>query len=293
MQCLKPIKLYVNEEHGKLNLGCGKCLACRIQKRKEWSMRLWHELSYHDRHVFLTLTYDDYHLPDDESLRIRDIQLFIKRLRKDLAKDGRKIKYFACGEYGGRTHRPHYHAIIYGLGLDKPDKQLVMDNWMKCDWSVYKIRKESFGRVEAKSINYVAGYIHSKLSGNEAREVYDNTGREPVFRILSQGLGKQFALDNREQLQEAGCVTMNGIKHAIPRYYINTLGINIESIQEQARYKECELVEHYCGLNMTIDDLNDSGDIRSKRLVEMGILRNRKARGASLAARIAIKESKL
>ena len=293
MQCTSPIKIYVNEEYGKLNIGCGKCLACRIQKRKEWSMRLWHELSYYDRHVFLTLTYDDFHLPDNESLRKRDLQLFIKRLRKNLSKDGRQIKYFACGEYGGTTHRPHYHAIVYGLGLDKSDKQLVMDNWLMCDWSVNKIRRESFGVVTAKSINYVAGYIHSKLSGREAREVYDDTGREPVFRILSQGLGKQYALDNCEQLQEQGCVTMNGIKHAIPRYYINILGLNIENIQEQAKYKECELVEHYCGLNMTMDDLNDSGDIRSKRLVEMGILRNRKARGASLAAQIAIKESKL
>ena len=294
MQCLKPIKIYVNEEHGKLNLGCGKCLACRIQKRKEWSMRLWHELAYYDKSVFLTLTYDDNHMPDNESLRLRDLQLFFKRLRKSLNKSNSKpIKYFACGEYGTSTLRPHYHAIVYGLGLDRKDKRMVIDNWPHCDWTVDSIRRKSFGLVEAKSINYVAGYIHSKLSGREAREVYDDTGREPVFRILSQGIGKQFALDNRKQLQEQGCVTMNGIKYAIPRYYINTLGLDIESIQEQARYTECELVEHYCGLNMTMDDLNDSGDIRSKRIVEMGILRNRKARGATLAARLAIKESKI
>lgn len=291
MQCTKPIKVYVNAEHGELVLGCGKCLHCRVQKRKEWSMRLWHELNYHDKSVFLTLTYSDIHMPDNESLRLRDLQLFFKRLRKVLGE--RRIKYFACGEYGGRTHRPHYHAIIYGVGLDRNDKRIMCECWPYCDWSVDSIRRKSFGIVEAKSINYVAGYIHSKLSGREAREVYDDTGREPVFRILSQGLGKQYAIDNAQQLQEQGCVTMNGIKHAIPRYYINTLGLDIESIQEQAKYKECEMVEHYCGLNMTLDDLTDSGDIRSKRIVEMGILRNRKARAASLAAQIAIKESKL
>ena len=115
MQCLKPIKIYVNEEHGKLNLGCGKCLACRIQKRKEWSMRLWHELAYHDKSVFLTLTYDNNHMPDNESLRLRDLQLFFKRLRKSLNKsNSNPIKYFACGEYGTSTLRPHYHAIVYG-----------------------------------------------------------------------------------------------------------------------------------------------------------------------------------
>ena len=294
MQCLKPIKLYVNEQHGELTLGCGKCLACRIQKRKEWSMRLWHELAYHDKSVFLTLTYSDEHMPDDESLRQKDLQLFFKRLRKSLYKaDFPAIKYFACGEYGKSTLRPHYHAIIYGVGLDRESKRMVMDNWPFCDWTVRKIKQNSFGKVEAKSIQYVAGYIHSKLSGEAAREQYNKTGREPVFRIISQGIGKRFALDNQEQVRNNGFVTMNGVKHTIPRYYINILGLNIENMQEQAKYKECELVEHYCGLNMTIDDLNDSGDIRSKRLVEMGMLRNRKARGASLAAQIAIKESKL
>ena len=294
MQCTKPIKVYVNAEHGELILGCGKCLHCRVQKRKEWSMRLWHELAYHDKSVFLTLTYADAHMPDNESLRLKDLQLFFKRLRKSLDKAHMpRIKYFACGEYGTNTLRPHYHAIVYGIGLDRKDKRMVIDNWPYCDWTVDSIRRKSFGIVEAKSINYVAGYIHSKLSGREAREVYDDTGREPVFRILSQGLGKQFAIDNRKQLQEQGCVTMNGIKHAIPRYYINTLGLDIESIQEQAKYKECEMVEQYSGLNMTLDDLNDSGDIRSKRMVEMGILRNRKARAASLAAQIALKDSKL
>ena len=130
MNCINPKKLQPKGHPETITVGCGKCLSCRIAKRKEWSTRLWHELAYHNKSVFLTLTYDDYNVPDNESLRLKDLQLFFKRLRKSLYKaDFPRIKYFACGEYGNMTARPHYHSIIYGLGLDRESKRMVIDNW--------------------------------------------------------------------------------------------------------------------------------------------------------------------
>ena len=107
---------------------CGKCAACQIHKRKDMSTRLTHEASLYEHSCFVTLTYDDVNCPvtdkGNKTLCPSDVQKFVKRLRRHLEyipkrkSDGRdhvdKVRYFAVGEYGSRTHRPHYHLIIFG-----------------------------------------------------------------------------------------------------------------------------------------------------------------------------------
>ena len=136
MQCTNPVNLgrtkrsgpFIYEERG-LVVPCGKCFACRIKKRREWSLRLYHELEMWNDAQFTTLTYADDSIPSGEglpSLRKRDLQLFFKRLRRHLPEE-RSIRYFACCEYGDTTGRPHYHAIIYGLGLLPDDREAVIN----------------------------------------------------------------------------------------------------------------------------------------------------------------------
>ena len=131
MQCINPVRitkgLDVTRFPDGLLVGCGKCVMCRIAKRREWTLRLIHESVYWEDSVFLTLTYSDDYLPKNGSLDKRQLQLFIKRLRKSL--NGRSIKYFACGEYGDNTERPHYHLIIFGISLCQEDKEKVMMAW--------------------------------------------------------------------------------------------------------------------------------------------------------------------
>lgn len=257
MQCTKPITLFkigkVTYPNG-LQLPCGKCLACRIKKQSEWSLRLMHELSYHEKSVFLTLTYNDLNLPHNNSLDKRDLQLFFKRLRKN----GAQIKYFACGEYGELEGRPHYHAIIYGLGLNKDDKDLIKRAWTKCDWTPERTRK-SFGLVERHSIQYVAGYIQKKLSGELEVETYTSQGRQNVFKLASNGLGKQYCIDNAKQLSDNLYAIYNGNKVTIPRYYIKLLDIDTELLQQEALSAESELVANITGITCTRDDLYRAG----------------------------------
>ena len=95
---------------------CGSCIGCRADKARAWSDRLQAELSITSKPSwFVTLTYDDDHLPSDRKLRKGDLQLFHKRMRKAFG----PFRFFACGEYGERTHRAHYHSIY--IGLDIPD----------------------------------------------------------------------------------------------------------------------------------------------------------------------------
>ena len=109
MQCTSPYWL----KKEQFEVPCGHCIADRIAYSREWTVRLMHELDDWDRAGFVTLTYDNEHLPCDGSISKDVMQKFLKRFRKRL--DGAKIKYFLCGEYGDpkNTFRPHYHHYIF------------------------------------------------------------------------------------------------------------------------------------------------------------------------------------
>lgn len=94
---------------------CAKCIGCRQDHARDWALRCEHELRDHDKSCFLTLTYDEKHLPEDRSVDVRHLQLFFKRLRK---KYGEGIRYIASGEYGDKRGRPHYHVLLFGLDFD-------------------------------------------------------------------------------------------------------------------------------------------------------------------------------
>lgn len=257
MNCENPVRLTKNLSVVKYPEGllvpCGKCVQCRIQKRKEWSVRLYHELDYWNDSVFLTLTYDDKSVPENMSLKKKDLQDFFKRLRMSV--NGRTIKYFACGEYGGETERPHYHSIIYGVGLQEDDKKAVMDSWKKCDWKNDKIYTRSFGIVEPDSIRYVCQYIDKKFTGELAEKEYKDRDREPVFKICSQGLGKNFCIDNKDQLIENKGFTVRGVPHSFPRYYLKKLDLeNSDFRKDISEEKEKRLTKRLTGHELTDDE---------------------------------------
>lgn len=98
---------------GSIAYGCGQCLPCRINRSRLWTWRQFLESLLHEHNCFCTLTYDDDHLPANGALQPKDLQLFLKRLRREI--DPLRIRYFAVGEYGEKTRRPHYHLTLFGL----------------------------------------------------------------------------------------------------------------------------------------------------------------------------------
>lgn len=235
---------------------CGKCLSCRIAKSREWASRLVQELPYWSQSVFVTLTYDDAHLPSDFGLHKQHLQLFIKRLRKRMTDFNLgKIKYFGCGEYGDenidkvtglykyptKLGRPHYHLIIFGLGNDKMSKNLIKHSWKFCQWSMLQDSK-CFGSVTYDSCRYVSDYIFKKYNNEKSKEVYGDI--EIPFRITSLGLGLRFALENKEQLKQDLHFTIRGVPVALPRYYVNKLEIELPKTGS----KDIEKWKNYCRL---------------------------------------------
>lgn len=215
MGCIKP--LWLNDSKKQILAPCGQCPSCRATKAASWSTRLAHEMAYHDKSCFVTLTINDEHMPANGSLERRRLQLFFKRLRKSL---NHKIKYYACGEYGSKTYRAHYHAIIFGLGV--PDLKLIEDAWREDGTEIGHV---DIGLCEMKSIHYVAGYVTKKIERMKDYE-YIRLGFEPPFSLMSQGLGLQYACDHAKQIAQADSFNLNGLKAAIPRYYVNKLELD-------------------------------------------------------------------
>ena len=98
--------------NGREAYGCGQCLPCRINKKRVWTHRIMLESSLHTDNAFVTLTYSDENLPKDGSLVPRHVQLFLKKVRKEI--EPARLRFFCVGEYGDRTQRPHYHVALFG-----------------------------------------------------------------------------------------------------------------------------------------------------------------------------------
>jgi len=188
-------------------------------------------MDYFTEMCFITLTYDDEHLPEDYGLHKKHLQDFFKRLRKNTKK---KIKYYACGEYGEDYSRPHYHAII--LGIDMRDEVFSFaentEQLRKCkSWT------NGFahvGTVSQDSVRYVTDYVKKKLTGQQGTEAYGL--RESPFQIVSQGLGKRYCEQNAETLKTRRYFTARGVPHSLPRYYRDIL--NIKNLAYTTALKE-------------------------------------------------------
>jgi len=197
MACYHPVQAYLGEDgvvtfaerrtHGSvscLRLPCGKCVGCRLERSRQWAVRCMHEAQLHDRNCFITLTYDEAHVPAGFSLRYRDFQLFMKKLRKFA---GHPVRFFMCGEYGGEHSRPHFHACLFGF--DFPDK--VQFKRVGGGAVIYRSSVlerlwlqgfSTIGAVTFESAAYVARYVMKKLDGaltsvDDTGSVDTNTGR--------------------------------------------------------------------------------------------------------------------
>lgn len=278
MNCASPLKLYPKTELfridpeayrikyplGYMEVPCGKCLSCRIARSREWSLRLMHESAYWDHSTFVTLTYSDEHLPKNLSINKADLQKFFKRIRKA----GHKIRYYACGEYGERYGRCHYHAIIFGLRCDHDFQQY---------WPFGIVHT---GTVTYDSCRYVAQYIDKKYYGEKADEIYTSRGLAVPFQICSQKLGLQYALSDQERIKENLYITSRGVKVGVPRYYKKKLQIDSARYASRSIEKFIEIYRHYDEMGCSLDEANEK------------IAQARRQNDKSLSARASIARSR-
>lgn len=216
MACFHPLKAFVTvaaSSEGKrqlffrrptgglfksVDLPCGQCIGCRLERSRQWAMRCMHEASLYECNAFVTLTYDDEHLPDFGSLDVRHFQLFMKRLRK---KFGKGVRYYACGEYGEKLSRPHFHACLFNINFSDccaigGDDDFVLYRSSVLD-ALWGMGFASIGELTFESAAYVARYCTKKVSGKAAEQHYQRvcpeTGEcysvKPEFALMSRRPG--------------------------------------------------------------------------------------------------------
>ncbi|AZL82954.1 replication initiator protein [Apis mellifera associated microvirus 51] len=198
MICKRPFT------QGNVSFGCRQCIPCLINRRRVWTFRILLEGLLHSSSSFVTVTYDDGSLPKGETLVIKDYQTWLKRLRKALG--GIPIRYFLVGEYGDRTHRPHYHAILFGFpGCEIYQGMSPYDKFQrrKCLCKPCSLIRKTWGKgltdngvFTAESAAYVSGYVTKKMNHSESKCTSQCkhpplNGRLPEFARMSlrPGLG--------------------------------------------------------------------------------------------------------
>ncbi|UPW41755.1 replication initiator protein [Peromfec virus RodF7_16] len=205
-----------------IEIPCGRCFECRQRYASDWSIRCYHESILHEENTFLTLTYSDEFLPPASSLRQRDVQLFLKRLRKSIAP--KKIRYFYCGEYGPKTLRPHYHLLLFNY---YPKDAVKVQASKKEGYASAEIMRlwpfgyHILGNAGYASARYVARYCLKKSSAP-----LRILGREPEFMRMSRrpGLGFEFLQKYQTDIYPRDYVVVEGnIVSKPPRYYDNKL----------------------------------------------------------------------
>lgn len=237
--CITPFKR-TNKERGVYEeFQCGKCPVCLRNRVNGWSFRLQKEGDVSDISLFVTLTYDTDYVPMTKrgwmTLYKKDLQDFFKRLRKNT---GKKIKYYAVGEYGTRTYRPHYHLILFNA--DYRDVILAWVKGGKKGVDGKPIGNVHFGQVTGASIAYTLKYMQKK----KVIPMHKNDDRIPEFSLMSQGLGISYLtksvikwhkkdIENRMYVSFVG-----GQKTVMPRYYRNKLYDEVERHRISEAMKE-------------------------------------------------------
>lgn len=245
MACYHPLQAFqaadgsvVFAERGdivrSLLLPCGQCVGCRLERSRQWAMRCMHEASLYRENCFITLTYDDAHVPKHGSLDYGDFQRFMKRLRKRCAPV--RPRFYMCGEYGEDFGRPHFHAVVFGWNF--PDRKV----WRKGGSGFKAFRSDmleslwpfgfsSIGEVTFESAAYVARYCMKKVTGDGAGLHYltdhvdPDTGevfsKVPEFNHMSlkPGIGAGWLEKWESDVYPQDYVIVRGKKMKPPKYY--------------------------------------------------------------------------
>lgn len=249
MPCYRPLKGYRtpggvvfaqlgrHDILGDIEVPCGVCIGCRLQRAADWATRCMHEAQMWPESCFVTLTYGEGKVPPLGSLDHRDFQLFMKRLRFQFR--GRVIRFYMCGEYGPKNQRPHYHACLFNVdfrsdwefmgksasGADMYTSKTLENLWTHGFVTVQPLTRETAG--------YCARYIMKKQVGQAAQSAHEvvdpDTGEllarrsEYAAMSLRPGIGATWLDRYQSDVFPADHVVMDGQEHHVPKFYTRRL----------------------------------------------------------------------
>lgn len=260
---------------------CGHCIDCRLKYSREWANRCMMELSYYEpvECWFLTLTYDNEHLCDVNSdifpgtLVKEDLQRFWKRLRRynEYHDIPGNIRYYACGEYGSNTLRPHYHAIVYGLPV------VDLESWERSKSGFTLFRSPLLEKIWQNGIvclspvtwdtcAYTARYVLKKVDHDI--KLYHKEGVEPEFIVMSRrpGIGRKYYDEHSKNIYRFDEIILKdkdgGRKVRPPKYFDSLFEAADPTAYEEIKNKRKEKAEAATLLKMSHTDLGYLDQLR-------------------------------
>lgn len=265
-----------------ISVPCRKCIGCLLDHSRHWADRMMLELDHSKKGLFLTLTYNNENLPfgfvkgfsheyglTEPILVKKHWQDFMKRLRYYFPDN--EIRFYMCGEYGGKTHRPHYHAILFGIGLDDlPDLVPYGKNEFGQDYfTSHKIADIwnkgfiSLSEVSWRTCAYVARYVQKK----EMKQV-EYAGADPdsvpEFVLMSRnpGIGGFYASEHPDAVETGRAFVSNSndidsvVKRInLPDYVLKDLKETNPKVYNEIKRSRSELAENKLLLELQNTDL--------------------------------------
>lgn len=239
--CYKPLQGYHKPGGGiafdkrgttgiPLQVPCGRCIGCRLDRTSTWANRMVHESRFHEQNCFLTLTYDPEKYPDSGSLVKLHLSAFLKRLRRRI--EPQKIRFYGCGEYGEQNLHPHYHVIIFGYFPEDAERVNSGKNPIYASKFLESVWGHGFitvGQFTPETAAYTARYVTKKITGERAEKHYQridpDTGEVlqviPEFALMSRrpGIGAQHYERYTDDIYNDDFVVSRGKKYKTPSYY--------------------------------------------------------------------------
>lgn len=228
MGCTSPISIETPKGL-VVNVACKQCVGCRIRRQSGWTLRNLLEVQQHSSAAFVTLTYRDEVCPDQ--LDYRDFQLFLKRLRKELAVP---IRFFSVGEYGSKTGRPHWHALIYGMpGQEK-------GHW---DTEQWPHGYAYIGQVTPESIRYTARYcLKFGAKGEEA--MMRASLKPPLGAVSITSLGAEMGNRHFELSEVPTVISVEGKNWFLDATMQKYFAAGYETASGEALPQKSEVIRH-------------------------------------------------
>lgn len=268
-----------------VTVACGQCIGCRLERARQWQVRLMHEANLHELKCFITLTYDDEHLPYGQTLVKNDFQTFMRRLRKEHAKNNNnaKIRFFHCGEYGEKNGRPHYHAILFGIHFADKRKHSTNEqgDTLYTSETLSRIWGKGhclIGAVSAETCGYTARYILKKVTGKQAKEHYQyivpETGEvihkqpEYITMSLKPGIGYGWYERFKTDVFPADRVVQKGKEQLPPSYYTRLLEKEDEQTLKKIKLKRLTRAAKYKA-DQTPERLADRETVKRSKLKQL------------------------
>lgn len=259
----------------KTELPCGQCIGCRLERSRSWAARCVHEASLYDQNCFVTLTYMDSTVPKTKdgllTLSKKDLQLFMKRLRKK--HPDQTIRFFACGEYGDETLRPHYHMIIFNYY--PPDalffqRKKGFNYFLSTELAeLWPHGQHAVGECNFDTAAYTARYVLKKIGGELAEQHYN--GRTPEFCTMSRKPGLGLEWYNRftsDLYNHDRCVVRDNLICRPPRYYDRLYDLQQpETMADLKRQRKHRAQENTNNTPERLEARERVAQVKQKRLV--------------------------